>query len=60
MKNLADPSFEPSDEQLRQLSAAAFANVRGAKEQVLRELRERIAAGRKRVLAELDAEPKAT
>jgi hypothetical protein len=56
MKNLADPSFEPTDEQLRELSAKAFANVRAAKEQALRDLRERIAAERKRLLAKLDAE----
>jgi len=41
--NLADPDFEPTDEQLRGLSQRAFAGVREAHQESLRRLREEIA-----------------
>jgi len=40
--NLADPDFEPSDEELRGLMSRAFAGVREAKERNLAEMRARI------------------
>ncbi len=44
--NLADPSFEPTDEQLAGLMTRAFAGVRGAHEQAMAKLRAEIAAAR--------------
>jgi hypothetical protein len=40
--NLADPSFEPSDEDLQSLSKRAFAHVKAQNDEMLRQLRERI------------------
>ena len=42
--NLADPDFEPSDEDLEGLSRRAFAGVRAEHEQALKDLRAKIAA----------------
>ncbi|MBX3192682.1 MAG: hypothetical protein KF819_37200 [Labilithrix sp.] len=53
--NLADPDFEPSDEQLIGLSARAFAGVREAHRQSQRELREKIAKARADALAALES-----
>lgn len=55
-RNLADPSYEPSDEELQGLAHRAFADVRESRERALTELRRRIAEERARVLARL-AEP---
>jgi hypothetical protein len=44
--NFADPDFEPSDEELVQLSREAFAGILEAREKSLAELRERIARAR--------------
>jgi hypothetical protein len=52
--NLADPSFEPTDEQLSGLSARAFAGVRAAHEQAMAKLRTDIAAARVEALRQLD------
>jgi len=49
--NLADPSVEPTDAQLVELSTRAFASVRAANEQSL--VRSEIRAARERVLAAL-------
>lgn len=51
--NLADPEFEPTDAQLIGLSTRAFAGVREAHEQQLRELRAKIEAARTAALAAL-------
>jgi hypothetical protein len=48
--NLADPDFEPTDAQLNELSARAFADVRAAHDRVLAKLRSDIAAARKEAL----------
>lgn len=53
--NLADPEFEPSDEQLRDLSTRAFAGVREAHELALQKLRTDITAARGDALRSLDA-----
>jgi hypothetical protein len=51
--NLADPDREPTDEELAQLSHAAFADVAAANERALSALRERIEAESARVLEAL-------
>lgn len=53
-RNLADPSFEPTDEELQGLSARAFAGVRAAHERALAKLRLDIAAARDEALARLE------
>ncbi len=52
-KNLADPDFEPTDEDLIGLSKRAFAHVREEHEASLRRLRVEIAAARKAALERL-------
>lgn len=52
--DLADPDFEPTDEQLAQLSKEAFAGIREAHEQALERLRAAIERERQRVLSRLD------
>lgn len=52
--NLADPSFEPTDEQLIELSRRAFADVPRKNELALEKLRAEIAELRRKVLRELD------
>jgi hypothetical protein len=52
-KRLADPAFEPTDEDLIGLSKRAFAHVRGAHQESLRKMREDIAAARKSALERL-------
>jgi hypothetical protein len=54
-KRLADPTFEPTDEDLIGLSKRAFAHVREAREASLRKLRTEIAAARKASLERLRA-----
>ncbi len=51
--NLADPSFEPSGEQLQALSKQAFAGVREAHERVLERMRREIAIARAEAIARL-------
>jgi hypothetical protein len=51
--NLADPAFEPSDEDLVGLSVRAFAHVRAENDERLRKLREDIAVRREAVLRRL-------
>lgn len=60
--NLADPSFEPSGEQLQALSKRAFAGVREAHEHVLARLRAEIAVAHKEAIARLEhrAKPNGT
>jgi hypothetical protein len=53
--NLADPAFEPTDAQLQELSARAFAGVRAARERSLEQLRTEIAREREKVLLALGA-----
>jgi len=43
-QNLADPAYEPSDEELARLMRTSFAGLRRAREESLREMRERIVA----------------
>ena len=52
--NLADPEFEPSDEQLVGLSVRAFAGVREANAQSQRDLRAQIETARAEALAALE------
>jgi len=52
--NLADPAFEPTDEQLQDLSRRAFAGVAAAHAKSLVELRVRIAEARREALEALD------
>lgn len=54
-KRLADPTFEPSDEDLIGLSKRAFAHVSAKREESLRRMREEIAAARKSALERLRA-----
>jgi hypothetical protein len=54
--NLADPDFEPSDEQLQELMRRAFSNLVEEDELRLRLMRERIAAGRIELLKQLRQE----
>ena len=54
-KNLADPAFEPTDEDLIGLSKRAFAHVREEHEESLRKIREEITAARKAALDRLYA-----
>jgi hypothetical protein len=53
VKNLADPAFEPTDEDLIGLSKRAFAHVREAQADSLRKLRADIAAARQAALERL-------
>ena len=53
--NLADPDVEPTDEQLQDLAARAFAGVKAANELALQKLRAQIASEREKVLRDLDA-----
>jgi hypothetical protein len=41
--NLADPEYEPTDDELRELAHSAFADVAARNEQALRRVREEIA-----------------
>jgi hypothetical protein len=52
MGNLADPEFEPTDEELRGLSARAFRDVGRRREEALRQLRAQIAARREKLRGE--------
>jgi hypothetical protein len=54
-KRLADPAFEPTDEDLIGLSKRAFAHVGEAREASLRKLRTEIAAARQASLERLRA-----
>lgn len=49
--NLSDPDYEPSDEELIQLSREAFAGVAEANARALEEMRVRIAVLRRAALA---------
>ena len=52
-KRLADPAFEPTDDDLIGLSKRAFAHVPRAREESLRKMRDQIAAARKSALDRL-------
>jgi hypothetical protein len=54
--NLASPEFEPTDEELIELSRRAFAHVGAAQDASAAALRDRIEARRKTVLAQVHAE----
>jgi hypothetical protein len=54
VKNLADPNFEPTDDDLIELAKRAFAHVRAAGEEANRRLREQIASARKAALERLE------
>jgi len=54
--NLADPEFEPSDEELKGLMERAFAGVRQAGERNLSEMRVRIAKLQREAEARFEAE----
>jgi hypothetical protein len=55
--NLADPAFEPSDEDLIGLAQRAFAHVREANAEALRKCFELVDAERRAVLKRLEARP---
>jgi hypothetical protein len=50
---LADPAFEPTDEDLIGLSKRAFAHVQAERDESLRRIRDEIAAARKVALERL-------
>ena len=52
--NLADPTFEPTDEQLQELSRRAFAHVPAQNAAAAARLRARIAEGRATLMKELE------
>lgn len=52
--NLADPSFEPTDDQLQGLSIRAYAGVRAARVASMERLRKAIAVERTTVLEWLE------
>ena len=52
--DLADPAFEPSDEQLIGLSSRAFAGVAAARERALAKLRAEIETLREQAMRALD------
>lgn len=52
--NLADPLFEPTDEEFNGLLQAAFAGLKEAREESLRAMRERIATMQREELARID------
>jgi hypothetical protein len=52
--NLADPAFEPTDEQLQELSAQAFAGVAAAHEAALAKMRAEIATAQEQALEDLE------
>jgi hypothetical protein len=58
--NLADPAYEPSDEDLTGLMHEAFAGLREAREQSLVEMRARIAALQLKARVEFNARRRAT
>ncbi len=57
--NLADPSFEPTDEELDALMHAAFAGLKEARVESLRAMRERIARLQQEARARFDSEHRA-
>ena len=57
--NLADPDFEPTDAQLEELSARAFAGVRAAHERALTQMRADISTARREALEAFEQRLKA-
>jgi hypothetical protein len=57
--NLADPDFEPTDEQLMGLSARAFAGVAQAREHALAKLRSTISVARVQALRDYEERQRA-
>jgi hypothetical protein len=57
--NLADPNFEPTDEQLMGLSARAFAGVAQAREHALAKLRTAISVARVQALRDYEERQRA-
>ena len=57
--NLADPAYEPSDEDLTGLMHEAFAGLREAREQSLVEMRARIAVLQREARVEFNARRRA-
>ena len=55
--DLADPSYEPSDEELAELMRSAFAEVSTRQEAAEREMRNRIAVARAEALRGLRRRP---
>lgn len=58
--NLADPDFEPTDEQLMGLSVRAFAGVAKAREHALAKLRADISAARVQGLRDYEERQRAS
>jgi hypothetical protein len=56
--NLADPAFEPSDEQFTELTRAAFAHLAEARREADERLAQQIAELRIQALARLGLEPR--
>jgi hypothetical protein len=53
--NLADPDFEPTDEQLEGLMKRAFADVGARHREAMERMRARIASLREEAIRDLDA-----
>jgi hypothetical protein len=49
-RNFADPEYEPSDEDLAELIHETFAGIAEAREESLRQMRERIARAQEEVM----------
>lgn len=58
-RNLADPTYEPTDEELAGLMRAAFSGIRDAHEASLREMRARIERLQREVRAQVGPNPDA-
>ena len=57
--NLADPAYEPTDEDLARLMREAFAGLADAREESLRAMRARIAVLQKAAIAQFEARRRA-
>jgi hypothetical protein len=56
-RNLADPSFEPTDEQLAELTRTAFAHLADARREADERMAKQIAELREQALARLKRDP---
>jgi hypothetical protein len=55
--DLADPEYEPTDEELHELSRSAFSGVAARNEEALRRVHEEIAVLRKGLMLRADLKP---
>jgi hypothetical protein len=59
LRNLADPTYEPTDEELADLMRAAFSGIREAHEASLRDMRARIERLQREARAQSEPSPNA-